>query len=99
MLAKSLTNQPKIIVLDEPTRGIDVGAKEEIYRLIHNLARQGTGIFLASSELPELLRLCDRIYVLSAGRIMGELNRSDATQEKILTLASGISLHTQEEVN
>jgi putative multiple sugar transport system ATP-binding protein len=70
--------------LDEPTRGIDVGAKYEIYTIVNQLADEGKGILLISSELPELLGMCDRIYVMNEGRIVGELDGKDATQEKIM---------------
>ena len=80
--------------LDEPTRGIDVGAKSEIYHLIVDLAKKGKAIVLISSEMPELLGLSDRIVVMHEGRKMGELTREEATQEKILQLASGEALVT-----
>ena len=75
-------------MLDEPTRGIDIGAKFEIYKLILELANEGRGIILVSSEMGELLGLCDRIAVMSGGRIAGVVSKEDATQEKILELAS-----------
>jgi rhamnose transport system ATP-binding protein len=87
VIGKWLAAKPRVLVLDEPTRGVDVGAKAEIYRLIRALARDGLATLVISSELPELLTLCDRIIVLRAGRIAGELSREDATEEKILTLA------------
>lgn len=87
VLARWLAAKPKVLILDEPTRGIDVGAKAEIYHLIDELANQGLGIMFISSELPEILGLSDRIYVMQNGRITGELNGADATEEKILKLA------------
>jgi ABC-type sugar transport system ATPase subunit len=75
------------MILDEPTRGVDVGAKAEIHRIIGELVKKGLSILLISSELPELLGMCDRIYVMNAGRIMAEFDRSEATQEKILKVA------------
>jgi L-arabinose transport system ATP-binding protein len=87
VLARWLAARPKVLILDEPTRGIDVGAKAEIYRLIDELAHEGLGIMLISSELPEILGLCDRIYVMQGGRITGQLNGADATEEKVLALA------------
>ncbi len=87
VLARWLAAKPKLLILDEPTRGIDVGAKAEIYRLIDDLANQGLGIMLISSELPEILGLSDRIYVMQQGRITGELAGPDATEEKVLALA------------
>ena len=88
VLAKWLMQSPDIIVFDEPTRGIDVGAKSEIYKLIADLAKQGKAIIFISSELPEILGMCDRILVMSEGKITGELDGSEATQEKILELAT-----------
>lgn len=82
-----LTN-PEILLLDEPTRGIDVGAKYEIYQLIINLAENGKGIIMISSEMPELLGVCDRIIVVSGGRISGCVNAAETTQEEIMELAS-----------
>ncbi len=88
VLAKFLLVQPKIILLDEPTQGIDIGAKVEIYTLINRMAKEGAAVMLASSEMPELLALCDRILVLCEGQVAGELARGEATQEKILELAT-----------
>ena len=88
VLAKWLMQSPDVIVFDEPTRGIDVGAKTEIYKLIADLAEQGKAIIFISSELPEIMGLCDRILVMSEGKITGELTGAEATQEKILTLAT-----------
>ena len=76
-------SEPEILILDEPTRGIDVGAKYEIYTIINQLASEGKGILLISSELPEILGMCDRIYVMREGKITGELTREEATQEAI----------------
>ena len=87
VLARWLAAKPKVLILDEPTRGIDVGAKAEIYRLIDDLANQGLGIMLISSELPEILGLSDRIYVMQNGRITGELSGADASEEAVLALA------------
>lgn len=88
ILARWLLTEPKLLILDEPTRGIDVGAKYEIYKLIGELAERGTGIILISSEMPELLGLSDRILVMSGGRIAGELTAREATQERIMELAA-----------
>ena len=88
VLAKCLLAGPKVLLLDEPTRGIDVGAKAEIYALISRLARQGTAILMASSEMPELLAMCDRILVLREGRLSATLTRGEATQERILEAAT-----------
>lgn len=88
ILARWLLTKPQFLLLDEPTRGIDVGAKYEIYQLIINLAAEGRSVLMVSSEMPELLGVCDRIMVMSGGRIAGELNAADATQEQIMTLAT-----------
>jgi L-arabinose transport system ATP-binding protein len=87
VLARWLAAKPRVLILDEPTRGIDVGAKAEIYNLLDELAKQDIAIILISSELPEILGLSDRIYVMQNGRITGELSREEATEEKILGLA------------
>ena len=86
VLSKWIFTDPDVLILDEPTRGIDVGAKYEIYTIINQLADQGKAVLVISSELPELLGLCDRIYTLSAGRITGEVPRAEATQENLMTL-------------
>ena len=84
VLSKWLFANPEILFLDEPTRGIDVGAKYEIYTIINQLASEGKGIFLISSELPEILGICDRIYVMREGKIVAEMQSSEATQEKVM---------------
>lgn len=84
VLSKWIFMEPDILILDEPTRGIDVGAKYEIYTIIHELASQGKSVIVISSELPEVLGLCDRIYVMNAGRITGEVSREEATQETLM---------------
>lgn len=84
VVAKWLSNEPQILIVDEPTRGIDVGAKKEIHNLISNLAKSGVAIIMISSEMPEILGMCDRIYVMHEGRIKSELSRGEATQEKIM---------------
>ena len=86
VLAKWMFTQPALAILDEPTRGIDVGAKYEIYGLINGLADQGKGVIMISSELPELLGICDRIYTVFEGRITGELSAEEATQESLMRL-------------
>ena len=86
-IAKALAIQPKILVLDEPTRGVDVNAKAEIHKIISELTGKGLTILMISSELPELLGMCDRIYVMKEGRIAGCFSRQDATQDKILKTA------------
>jgi len=89
VLAKWLFTQSKVLIFDEPTRGIDVGSKVEIYQLMNRLAANGVAIIMISSELPEILGMSDRILVMHEGRISGELSRKDATQEKIMWLATG----------
>jgi putative multiple sugar transport system ATP-binding protein len=86
VLSKWLFTDPQVLILDEPTRGIDVGAKYEIYTIMNQLADQGRGIVMISSEMPELLGMCDRIYVMNEGRIVGELARGEASQEKIMAM-------------
>ncbi|MFP7169289.1 xylose ABC transporter ATP-binding protein [Terribacillus sp. 7520-G] len=89
VLSKWLMNKPKILILDEPTRGIDVGAKYEIYKIMNELVKEGVGIVLISSELPEVMGMSDRIIVMSEGTVAGEFLRDDVTQEKIMTCATG----------
>jgi ribose transport system ATP-binding protein len=89
VLAKWLFTESKVLIFDEPTRGIDVGSKVEIYQLMNRLAEQGAAIIMISSELPEVLGMSDRILVMHEGRIAGELSRDEATQEKIMHLATG----------
>jgi putative multiple sugar transport system ATP-binding protein len=86
VLSNWLNTGPEVLILDEPTRGIDIGAKHEIYEVINDLAASGKAIVVISSELPELLGLADRIYTISSGRITGEVAREDATQESLMTL-------------
>ena len=88
VIAKWLFQNSEILFLDEPTRGIDVGAKAEIYRLINRMAKEGKTIIMISSEMPELLGMCDRIMVMHEGHKMGELNAAEATQAKIMALCS-----------
>ena len=86
VLSKWLFAEPDILILDEPTRGIDVGAKFEIYGIINDLSAQGKGVLMISSEMPELLGMCDRIYVMNEGALVGELTAEDASQERIMSL-------------
>ena len=90
VLAKWLAMRPSLLILDEPTRGVDVGAKAEIHALIGELAAQGTAILVISSELPEVLTLSERILVLREGRLVGELPRAKATQQGLLRLMAGL---------
>ncbi|MDF2547840.1 MAG: rbsA [Anaerosolibacter sp.] len=89
-IAKGLMTKPKILILDEPTRGVDVGAKKEIYNLINQFKKEGMSIIIISSELPEVLGMCDRILVMFNGKITGAFNRKEASQEQILRCAVGI---------
>jgi ribose transport system ATP-binding protein len=89
VIAKWLLSQSDVLLFDEPTRGIDVGAKVEVYQLMNDLVRQGAGVIMISSDLPEVMAISDRILVMRGGRIMGELTRAEATQERILSLAFG----------
>ncbi|HNY10245.1 MAG TPA: xylose ABC transporter ATP-binding protein [Candidatus Wallbacteria bacterium] len=89
VLGKWLMTGPKVLILDEPTRGIDVGAKFEIYTIINELVDRGVGIIIISSELPEVLGMCDRVLVMHEGRFTGELSGKDATQEKVMYYATG----------
>ncbi len=95
VLAKWLAANPKVLILDEPTRGIDVGAKAEVHSIMNNLALQGIGIIMISSEMPEVLAMSDRIVVMCEGRVSGILDRAEATQERIMAYASG---HVAEQV-
>ena len=83
-----LMQRKRVLLLDEPTRGIDVGAKYEIYQLIMDMARAGKSVIMVSSEMPELLGVCDRILVMSGGRLAGEVQADATTQEEIMTLAA-----------
>jgi ABC-type sugar transport system ATPase subunit len=89
VLAQWLCAGSSVLILDEPTRGIDVGTKVEIYRIINQLARKGNAVLVISSELPEIMGISDRIYVMCRGEIAGELDRSEATPEKIAAYAFG----------
>ena len=91
VLAKWLTINPKLLILDEPTRGVDVGAKAEIYAIMHQLAREGMGILMVSSDLPEVLGMSDRIVVMHEGRIVAELPGYTTTQEEIMLHAAGLA--------
>jgi len=94
LIARWLLTEPEILILDEPTRGIDVGAKAEIYHLMHEMVRQGKAVIMISSELPEILGLADRIMVMHEGDKVGEILHEDATQEKILLMATGTPLES-----
>jgi ABC-type sugar transport system ATPase subunit len=89
VLGKWLERPPSLLLLDEPTRGVDVGAREEIYALLEQIAARGAAVLFASSDLPEVLRLAHRIVVLRQGKVIAELDATDATQEKLVLLATG----------
>jgi ABC-type sugar transport system ATPase subunit len=88
IIARALRTKPRLLLLDDPTRGIDVGAKSEIYRLIDDLCRDGLAIVITSSELPELIAVCDRILVLCEGRLTGEFRRGEFTEQKLMEAAT-----------
>ena len=88
VLAKWLATDPKILIVDEPTRGIDVGTKSEVHRLISTLATRGVAVIMISSELPEVLGMADRVLVMCEGRITGEFTREEATADAIMTAAT-----------
>ena len=88
IIGRWLLTEPEVLLLDDPTRGIDVGAKFEIYQLILDLAKKGKTVLVVSSEMPELLGICDRIIVMSGGRVAGEVDAKNTTQEEIMTLAA-----------
>ena len=85
LLSKWMFAEPDILILDEPTRGIDVGAKYEIYGIMNDMVAQGKAVIMISSELPELLGMCDRIYVMNEGEMVAEFRAEEATQEKIMS--------------
>lgn len=91
MIAKWLWTNPKVMIMDEPTRGIDVGAKSEIYRLLREFADEGKGVIVISSELPEIIGVCDRVLVMHQGRIVGEVAGEQMNEQEIMKLASGIA--------
>jgi ribose transport system ATP-binding protein len=88
VIAKWLCSQARILIFDDPTRGIDVGARREVHGLMNELTRKGTAILMISSDLSELLDMSDRLYVMNKGRIVAELNREDATHEKVFKYAT-----------
>jgi inositol transport system ATP-binding protein len=92
LVSRWLLTTPDILMIDEPTRGIDVGAKAEIHRLMSTLAQEGKAVLMVSSELPEILGMSDRVLVMHEGRISGEFSREEVTQEKIMTAATGAAV-------
>jgi inositol transport system ATP-binding protein len=99
LVSRWLATVPRLLILDEPTRGIDVATKSEIYKIMSNLAKEGKAIILISSEMPEILAMSDRIMVMHEGKKVGEISRAEATQEKILHMATGEPLSTFKEVH
>ena len=89
VLAKWLAARPDVLILDEPTRGVDVGAKQEIYSIINDLAANGMAIIMVSSDLPEIINMCDNVCVVRSGRIVAKLPRNEITQEKVMYYATG----------
>ena len=88
VIARALNAEPKVIILDEPTKGIDVGSKNEIYQLINQLAATGVAIIIVSSDLPELMAMSDRMVIMAEGRVAGELDKSEAQEIRIMELAT-----------
>ncbi len=88
VLAKWLASEPRVLIVDEPTRGIDVGTKAEVHRLLSQLAGEGMGILMISSELPEVLGMADRVLVMREGRLTATLDRADATPESVMRAAT-----------
>jgi rhamnose transport system ATP-binding protein len=95
VLAKWLATKPEVLIIDEPTRGIDVGTKAEVHRLLSQLAGEGMGILMISSELPEVLGMADRVLVMREGRITAEIDRADATSENVMYAATHASEQLQ----
>ena len=91
LLAKMMMRDPQIIIIDEPTRGIDIGTKEQIYKFITNLTAEGRSVIVVSSEMQELIGICDRIVVMRAGRIAGEVAGARMTETEIVVLATGVA--------
>ena len=95
VLGRWLMTEPKILLLDEPTRGIDVGAKAEIYKLINELTAQGMAIVLISSELPEVMGMSDRLLIMYEGRVTGQLLKEEYTEERVMEYATGRKVHNE----
>ena len=89
VLGKWLATRPDVLILDEPTRGVDVNAKYEIYRIINSLAKQGIAIVMISSELPEIINMCDNVCIMRAGHLVGKLKHDELSQEEIMKYAAG----------
>ena len=88
MIGRWLATNPSVLILDEPTRGVDVGAKAEIYAIMNYLVKQGLSIIMISSELPEIINMSDRVYVMANGKVSGCLSHEEVSQEKIMSLAA-----------
>lgn len=99
VIAKWLTTKPDLLVMDEPTRGVDVGAKSEIYRIMHELAKAGVGIVMISSDLPEVIGMSDRVYVMHEGSISGQLERAELSEQRIMEYAVGMGPNNEKEVH
>ncbi|GJM69209.1 hypothetical protein HMSSN036_14250 [Paenibacillus macerans] len=89
VIAKWLATNPQLLILDEPTRGVDVGAKSEIYAIINRLANEGLAIIMVSSDLPEIINMCDSVCVMRSGKLVAQLNREELSQENIMRYATG----------
>ena len=87
VIARSLNTEPRIIIMDEPTKGIDVGSKNDIYNIINQMAADGVAVIMISSELPELMGMSDRYVIMADGKVVGELSRAEGTEDKIMELA------------
>jgi rhamnose transport system ATP-binding protein len=96
VLAKWLSRKPSLLIVDEPTRGIDIGTKTEVHRLLSSLATDGVAVLVISSELPEVLAVADRILVMREGRLVSTLSREDATEERIIAAGTGQAGKTSE---
>ena len=90
LLARWMLCDPEVMILDEPTRGIDVGAKYEIYKLMSDIVKEGKAVVMVSSELPELIGMCDRIYIMCQGKIAGCITKEEFSQERIMKFATGV---------
>ncbi len=99
LIAMWMGINPRVILFDEPTRGVDVGARAEIYHKLRELSQSGVGIVMISSDLPELIGMCDRILVMHQGQITGELSREEFSEERIMTYAAGLQTQVSLEVN
>ena len=97
-LAKWLFTDPKVLILDEPTRGIDVGAKYEIYTIMNRLVDDGYSVIMISSDLPDVLGMSDRIYIMAEGQVTGELSREEATEQNIMAMATKTHVDTGSEM-